>query len=251
MPRLPNGGNSAASRTRRTSSADLISGTNKPWEPASIARRMAVSSAQLGMRTNGTRPTMSAARTASSIARGLAGECSVSSMTKSKPVSPRTSIIARSPVKHCIPNGIWLCLIIVSSRLSVSNMVGVLSVTGVGDRSGAGIGSQLTGCDAVDGAGFVVVGHVTADPDRTDDSVVLVADQNAARNGHEVAVGQRHEGVDEGGVGRRPCGQTSAAHAHVQCAVGLSASDAFPQQARAVFPREGHQPSGGVQYGNC
>ena len=53
-----------------------------------------------------------------------------------------------------------------------------------------GIGSQVTGCDAVDGAGFVVVGQVTAHPDRTDDGVVVVADQDAAGDGHEVAVGE-------------------------------------------------------------
>jgi hypothetical protein len=32
--------------------------------------------------------------------------------------------------------------------------------------------------------------------------------------------------------------------------VGFSAGDAFAQQARAVFPREGHQPSGSVQHRN-
>jgi hypothetical protein len=30
--------------------------------------------------------------------------------------------------------------------------------------------------------------------------------------------------------------------------VGFSAGDAFPQQARAVFSREGHQPGGGIEH---
>ena len=44
-----------------------------------------------------------------SMARGLLPECSLSSMTQSKPVSPMISIKIGSPVKHCIPSGIWFC----------------------------------------------------------------------------------------------------------------------------------------------
>ena len=113
-----------------------------------------------------------------------------------------------------------------------------------------GVSAQPRGGDAVDCAGFVVVGQVTAHPDRTDDGIVVGADQNTARDGHQVALGQRNQRVDEGGVGRRPCGQASAAYTHVQRTVGFSAGDAFPQKARAVFSREGHQPSGSVQHRN-
>jgi hypothetical protein len=134
--------------------------------------------------------------------------------------------------------------------LSISNMVGAPFGDRVGDRSGAGIGSQVTGCDAVDGAGFVVVGQVTADPDRTDDGVVVGADQHPAGDGHQVAAGRRHQRVDERGIRYRPCGQAWAAHPHGQRTVGFSAGDAFAQQARAVFAREGHQPSGAVQHRN-
>ena len=70
-----------------------------------------------------------------------------------------------------------------------------IGMAGSGWISRAGVGSQVPGGDAVDGAGFVVVGQGPADPDRTDDGVVVVAEQEQlVGDGHKVAVGERRPG---------------------------------------------------------
>jgi len=103
--------------------------------------------------------------------------------------------------------------------------------------------------DAAEPAGFVAVGQLPADPDRPDD-VVVVADKQPAGDRHQLAGGQSDRGVDERGAGLGSGGQASAADAHVEGTGCRGPSDAFAQQARDVFPRDGHQPPGSVQHRN-
>jgi hypothetical protein len=109
MPRFPLGGRKPASAAFFTSSTVSISGRKMPLAPASKARGISASLVAYVTLTNDTRPTHSAPRMRCSIARGLLPECSLSNITQSNPVSPIISIRIGSPVKHCIPNGIWLC----------------------------------------------------------------------------------------------------------------------------------------------
>src|SRR5271163_4490192 len=91
---------------------------------------------------------------------------------------------------------------------------------------------------------------VAADTDRGDDRAGVVADQDTAGDGHQIALGQCHERIDELGVRRGASGQGSAADAHMQGTVGFTARDPLTQEAGAVFAGERDQKSGGVEHCN-
>ena len=63
-------------------------------------------------------------------------------------------------------------------------------MAGSGWISRSGVSAQPRGGDAVDCAGFVVVGQGPAAPDRADDVVVVVAHEHPAGGGHKVAIGE-------------------------------------------------------------
>src|SRR6476659_90629 len=96
---------------------------------------------------------------------------------------------------------------------------------------------------------FPVLG-VRPSPSTAPGDDVVVADKHPAGDRHQLAGGQGDRGVDERGAGLGSGGQASAADAHVEGTGCRGPSDAFAQQGRDVFPREGHQPSGSVQHRN-
>src|SRR5260370_21062726 len=74
------------------------------------------------------------------------------------------------------------------------------------------VGEQAAGGDSPDGAVLVVVRQVAADADGADDDATLVADEDPAGDGNEVAVGQGGHRGDEMPLRGRTARDGTASH---------------------------------------
>src|SRR5262249_50096481 len=100
---------------------------------------------------------------------------------------------------------------------------------------------------AGDGAGFVLVRGVAGDAGRADDVALGIADEHAARIGHEPAAAG---GGERGEELRRVGGafeQRARAEAHAERAPRFAERDVETQDARFVLALEGDEMAAGIE----
>src|SRR5215467_1719792 len=117
-------------------------------------------------------------------------------------------------------------------------------------RADARIGLEAGRLDAGYPAFLVVLRSVAGDPDRADDLVCAVADQNPANDRHEPAAARRRERGEEQLRARRAPGERPPAEPHAEGCPGLAEGDVEPEDAGLVLALEGDEMPAGIEHGD-
>src|SRR6185437_2602026 len=112
----------------------------------------------------------------------------------------------------------------------------------------AGIGREAGRVDAVNGAGFVLLGDVAADADSADDTAITAADEHATGHRDDATLGGVGQRRDEGRRRGGTAGEFATSEAHAQGAPGFALRNLRSHDAGAVLALEGEEVSAGIEY---